>query len=124
MKQDLQKRPTCMKRNLHNVLKKRKRDQPTLSRLSVTSRSCPSTTHCNILQHTAMTCNTLQHIATHCSTLQHTTIDCSALQCTATHCNTLQHTAAHCSTLQCSATHCNVLQHTATHCSTLQHTAI
>ena len=47
--------------------------------------------HCNILQHTATHCNTLQHYTqSHCNTLQHT----------ATHCNTLQHTATHRNTLQ------------------------
>ena len=52
--------------------------------------------------HTAITCDTLQH----------------------TQCNTLQHTATRCSMPQHTATHCDILQHTDTHCNTLQHTTV
>jgi len=89
---------------------------------------------CNILQHTATQCNTLQHTffpkicnrvgnlagakittRTHCDTLTHS----NTLQHTPTHSNTLHHTPPYRNTLQHTATHCNTLQHTATHCNTL-----
>ena len=98
--------------------------------------------HCNILQHTATRCNTLQYTATHCSILQHSAVYCNTLhftatqgrfaicrrvphssEYTATHCNTLQHTAPHCNTTQHNAKQRNTLQHNATHCNTLKHTA-
>ena len=50
-----------------------------------------TTTHCNILQHTAAHYNTLQHTASHYNTLQRTATHCITLQHTATHCNTLQY---------------------------------
>ena len=66
-------------------------------------------------------CNILQHAATNCNTLQSTAGDATALS--SAHWNTLQYTATHCDTLQPTATDCNTLQHTATQCHTPQHTA-
>jgi len=82
----------------------------------------------NVLQHTTIQCNTVQHTCnTHCNT------SCNALQRTVTtkppgnhtlsrgyEGRDLQHThITHCNTLQHTATHCNTLQHTV--CTTLQH---
>ena len=47
-------------------------------------------THCHTLQHTASSCNTLQHIPERRSE-QHTATHCNTLQHAATRCNTLQH---------------------------------
>jgi len=99
-----------------------------------------SATHCNILQHTATRCNTLQHtelllhdrlvqmtflilmsagIYVFNNALQHIATNCNTLQDTARHCNTLLDTIKHCIKLQHTARYCNTLQHTATHCNTL-----
>ena len=70
------------------------------------------------LQHTAIHCSTLQHIAPQGSILQHSAAHCTTQQ----HSSTLQHPATHCSTLQQTAPHRNTLQRTATHCNT-KHTS-
>ena len=108
-------------------------------------------THCNMLQHTAIRCmtlqsmvrdddvplpktrpsklhcNTLQHVATRYNALQHTIFDDDVLlpktKSSKPLCNTLQHTATHCNTLQHTAPHYNTLHHTAPHCITLHHAA-
>ena len=68
----------------------------TLQRLCVSTvqESRSLATHCNILQRTAILCNTLQQLRTTCPPCkdlnhgQHTTIYCNTLQQTATYCNT------------------------------------
>jgi len=99
-------------------------------------------THCNTLQYTATSCNTLltgnfftlQHAASHCNTLQRFAMHFNTLQHSATHCNTLQHIEEAVSRqaavirdffpcVQFYSTHCSTRQHTATQCNTLQHTA-
>jgi len=123
---------------------------------------CRNTLKHTLPQHTAthfaaMLCNILQHAAAHCSTLQHTatrrraveqrhnqgdagkgardTLQHTLLQRTATRCDTLQdfgrpsntdiikakvHNTVQRTLPQRTATHCRTLQHTATHCYTLQ----
>jgi len=76
---------------------------------------------CNMLQHAAARCSSLQHTATH-TTTHYTSTSLIAIT-RATHCNTLQYTAKYCNTLQHAATHCNTLHHPATHSNTpYQHT--
>ena len=67
---------------------------------------------CNTLRHTAIHCNTLQHIASthaHCvavSCCRHPLHLSRELDVVATHCDTLQHTATHCNTLPQHTAHC------------------
>jgi len=75
------------------------------------------------LQHNAKYRNTPQHTATSCNTLQHLLHHINVVvivnNSTVQHSNRLQNTAKHCKTLQTAATHYNTLQHTATCCNML-----
>jgi len=101
-------------------------------------------THCNMLQHAATRCNTLQLVyrtptcLASCALQTRVAVCCGVLQCVAVRSSVLQlffvrnsclsHSdlsrkswiliTNNCNTLQHTATHCNTLQHTATHCNT------
>jgi len=78
----------------------------------------------NLLQLTATHWNSLELTGTHCTTkIVYTVVREYSGGQCQPYCNTAKLTTTHCNSLQLIATHCDTQQLTATHCDTLQLTA-